>query len=258
MKLAADSPLVDRLHPSPNVEPRRDGKQPVILLLHYTGLPTLERSLDVLSRPDCKVSCHYVVSETGEIVQMVAERLRAWHAGVAYWAGETDINSLSIGIEIQNAGHDAGCPDFPEHQMLSVERLCSDILARHAIPAAGVLAHSDVAPMRKRDPGEKFPWSRLAEAGVGLWVEPTPLAAAGGGVRPGDEGPMVGEMHELLARFGYAVPEHSRHDSESEATVRAFQRHYRPACCDGIFDASSRETLLRLLAVRDGGTASGS
>lgn len=242
---------MQRLHPSPNIEPRRDGRTPRILLLHYTGLPTLERAIDVLSRPDCKVSCHYVVGEDGETIQMVAESMRAWHAGESYWAGETDINSLSIGIEIQNAGHAAGYPEFPALQMHAVKLLCNDILTRHSITPQCVLAHSDVAPARKCDPGEKFNWAALAESGVGLWVKPAPIDASGRTVCLGDTGSHVMEAQQLLTFYGYQVPQSGRFDQDTAAAVRAFQRHFRQGLCDGRFDASSRDTLLRLLAARD-------
>ena len=178
MIAAADTPLVDALHPSPNVEPRRGGMRPSILLLHYTGLPTVERALEVLSREDCKVSCHYVIDLDGRITQMVAEHLRAWHAGVSSWADESDINSASVGIEIHNVGHNAGYPEFPAAQMRAVLGLAADIVRRHGIRPERVLAHSDVAPGRKIDPGEKFDWALLAGRGIGLWVEPVQLDAA--------------------------------------------------------------------------------
>ncbi len=160
-----DGQLVADLHPSPNVEPRLKGLTPSILVMHYTGLPTVERALDVLSRVDCKVSCHYVVDVDGRIIQMVPEALRAWHAGLSYWEGETDINSASIGIEIQNPGHANGYPEFPAVQIEAVAALSRDIVARHGIEARHVLAHSDIAPGRKIDPGEKFDWKGLGRSG---------------------------------------------------------------------------------------------
>ena len=172
-----DSSLVADLHPSPNIEPRRPGFAPSIVILHYTGLLTVERALDVLSRPDCKVSCHYVIDEGGRIVQMVAEDKRAWHAGLSSWHGETDINSASIGIEIQNPGHMHGYPEFPDVQMRAVAALCRDLALRHDIAPERFLAHSDVAPGRKIDPGEKFDWPWLYGQGIGHWVPPAPFDA---------------------------------------------------------------------------------
>ena len=136
-----------------------------MLLLHYTGMDSAEAALDWLTRQESGVSCHYLVDAEGRIAQMVPESERAWHAGQSLWEGETDINSCSIGIEIHNPGHDFDYPDFPDAEMRAVEALCRDILSRHAIPSHRVLAHSDVAPGRKRDPGEKFDWERLARAG---------------------------------------------------------------------------------------------
>ncbi len=165
-----DSSLVSRVRPAVNHEARKGGAVPDILLLHYTGTPTVEFAIELLTEAEPGVSCHYVIDEAGGIIQLVPEALRAWHAGVSHWRGVTDINSCSIGIEIQNPGHDGGYPDFPEAQMRAVEALSLDIVRRHNIRPERVLAHSDVAPKRKIDPGEKFDWGRLAAAGVGHWV----------------------------------------------------------------------------------------
>jgi N-acetylmuramoyl-L-alanine amidase len=251
-----DSPLVDALHPSPNIEPRRAGCQPTLLVLHYTGLPTVERAIDVLSRPDCKVSCHYVVDEDGRITQMVAEADRAWHAGVSFWKGETDINSVSVGIEIQNPGHSQGYPDFPPLQMEAVARLSSDIVQRHGMTPQHVLAHSDVAPGRKIDPGEKFDWGWLSARGVGHWVVPTPIDAADAGLGPGDEGDQVARARAALAAYGYKVDVQGPFDEGLAIVVRAFQLHFRPARCDGRIDRSTLDTLCRVVAaagLKDGG-----
>lgn len=246
MITAPDSPLVADLHPSPNIEPRIGGMRPTILLLHYTGLPTAAKAIEVLSRPDCKVSCHYVIDDDGRIIQMVAESERAWHAGVSSWGGETDINSASIGIEIQNPGHQAGYPDFPAAQMRAVIALSRDIVARHAIPAARVLAHSDVAPARKIDPGEKFDWPGLAEAGIGHWVAPAPIEGVDPGLGECDD--QVSEAQSLLATYGYGIERNGIFDEATVSVVSAFQRHFRPARVDGSLDRSTLDTLRRLLA----------
>lgn len=243
-----DSLLVADLHPSPNIEPRRPGYAPSMLILHYTGLPTVERALDVLSRPDCKVSCHYVVDEAGRIVQMVAEEARAWHAGVSYWGGETDLNSASIGIEIQNPGHMLGYPDFPRDQMRAVAGLARDIVRRHRIAPERVLAHSDVAPGRKIDPGEKFDWEWLAGEGVGHWVSPAPFEEGDEGVPLGSRGPDVDRVRRLLQNFGYKTDPDGVFDPGLQSTVRAFQLHFRQSCCDGRLDRSTLDTLTRLSA----------
>jgi N-acetylmuramoyl-L-alanine amidase len=243
-----DSPLVAELHPSPNIEERKRGLSPSILVLHYTGLPTVESALDVLSRPDCKVSCHYVVDVDGRVIQMVAEAMRAWHAGVSSWLGETDINSASIGIEIQNPGHTGGYPDFPAAQMKAVTALCQDILARHGIPPPRVLAHSDVAPGRKIDPGEKFDWQGLAREGVGFWVPPVAVDDVDAGLWPLACHGAVQSARELLARYGYGVEPEGELDETLGQVIRAFQLHFRPARVDGRLDRSTLQTLERLVS----------
>jgi N-acetylmuramoyl-L-alanine amidase len=237
--------------PSPNREERRNGRKPDMLLLHYTGMESAEAAFDWLTRQESGVSCHYFVDEEGRIAQLVRESERAWHAGQSLWAGETDINSCSIGIEIHNPGHDFDYPNFPDVQMRAVEALCLDILSRHAIPPHRVLAHSDVAPGRKRDPGEKFGWEELARTGVGLWVPPAPLEGDIG-LGPGDEGEAVEALQRSLAEFGYGVEVTTTYGTGLEKAVEAFQRHFRPARIDGRADTSTRETLARLLAARHG------
>lgn len=248
MILKADSELVHELYPASNFEPRRDGLRPSILILHYTGVASAAKAIEWLARPDSGVSCHYVIDETGCITQMVAEAARAWHAGEASWAGETDINSASIGIEMQNPGHELGYPDFPESQLAAVAALARDISTRHGIRPERVLAHSDVAPRRKIDPGEKFPWGRLAAAGVGHWVEPTPRVDAEPGIGVGAAGPPFAELQRQLRDYGYAIEPTGLVDGATEFVVKAFQRHFRPARVDGRIDASTIATLERLAA----------
>jgi N-acetylmuramoyl-L-alanine amidase len=230
--------------PSPNHDARTT---PIdILLLHYTGMKTAEAALARLIDPAAKVSSHYLVHEDGRIDQLVPEARRAWHAGLASWKDATDVNSHSIGIEIVNPGHDFGYRDFPAAQIDAVIALSRDILARHGIAKERVLAHSDVAPARKQDPGEKFPWARLAAAGVGLWVEPTPIAS-GGAIDLEARGAHVAELQRMLARFGYAADITHRYDQPTREVITAFQRHFRPARVDGVTDASTLDTLRRLL-----------
>lgn len=243
-----DSPLVADLHPSSNIEARKPGYAPDLLLLHYTGMSSAEKAIDWLSRPESKVSAHYVVDVDGRITQLVSEQLRAWHAGVSSWAGETDINSLSIGIEIQNPGHADGYHPFAARQMAAVAALSADIIRRHGIKPARVLAHSDVAPLRKIDPGEKFDWSLLARRGVGHWVPPEPLDEHDSGVEAGTSSPMVSDMQRMLRVYGYDCDDHGLLDPKTVAVVRAFQRHFRPDRVDGRIDRSSLGTLDRLVA----------
>ena len=252
MSLEPDSALVSAVHPSPNIDDRREGLATTLLILHYTGLPTLERSIEVLADPACRVSCHYVVAEDGRTTQMVPEHKRAWQAGVSHWAGETDINSASIGIEIQNPGHFGGYPPFPDGQMETVRALCRDICTRHPIAPQGVLAHSDVAPSRKIDPGEKFDWAWLAGHGVGHWVEPAPIVEEGERLGLGDRGPAIATMQRALAAYGYGMPDSGEFDIATQYVVMAFQRHFRQRRVDGCWDLSCARTLERLSAALGG------
>ncbi|MEJ1161549.1 peptidoglycan recognition protein family protein [Prosthecomicrobium sp. N25] len=265
-----DSGLVQDLRPSPNHGERKGGRRADMLVLHYTGMPAgrgmtmAERAIRWLATPESQVSCHYVVAEDGRVTQMVAEDRRAWHAGVASWAGERDVNSCSIGIEIAHAGHPwdlSRMPDrvegepvpehpgylpFPDRQVAAVEALARDIVFRNGIPAERVLAHSDVAPARKRDPGELFPWARLARAGVGAWVEPEPV---GGGrfLARGETGEPIAALQAMFALMGYGLEITGVYDEALEQIVSAFQRHWRPARVDGVADQSTITTLHRLL-----------
>lgn len=218
-----------------------------MIVLHYTGMPDADQALAWLCDERSEVSAHYFVFEDGRIVQMVQEDRRAWHAGAANWAGESDINSRSIGIEIANFGHDGALPPFTVTQIDAVTDLCREITARRDIPPHRVLAHSDVAPGRKRDPGEAFPWFRLAAEGVGHWIEPEPVRG-GRLLAPGDEGEPVSALQALLALYGYALEISGVFDDRTGHVVTAFQRHFRPEKVDGIADISTLKTLRRLLA----------
>ena len=179
---------------------------------------------------------------------MVAEADRAWHAGAGSWAGESDINSRSIGIEIQNVGHVAGYPDFPDVQIAAVIALCQDIITRHAIAPERLLAHSDVAPSRKIDPGEKFPWGLLAAAGVGHWIAPSPIVPSDEGLDCGSTDARVAQMQTGLRAYGYGIDVTGVLDTDTAFVVKAFQRHFRPERVDGRIDASSLATLDTLRA----------
>jgi N-acetylmuramoyl-L-alanine amidase len=225
--------------PSPNHNERPAGKDIDILLLHYTGMRDGVAALQRLRDPAAKVSSHYLIEEDGLIHHLVDESRRAWHAGISYWAGERDINGVSIGIELVNPGHDFGYRAFPQPQMAALIELGEDILARHAIPAPRVLGHSDVAPSQKMDPGELFDWRALAEAGIGLWPRPAP--------GPAD----LVSVQRALARYGYEVEPSGELDATTGDALQAFQRHFRPALIDGQADAETA-ALLHGLAKRLG------
>ncbi|KQV38462.1 MULTISPECIES: N-acetylmuramoyl-L-alanine amidase [unclassified Rhizobium] len=235
-----------RVVPSPNHGERAGGLMPDMIILHYTGMPTAEGALDWLCREESQVSCHYLVYEDGRVDQLVPESRRAWHAGKSIWQGEGDINSRSIGIEIANAGHPS-LPDFPKKQIDSVVELCRDCGERWSIAPEKVLAHSDVAPIRKVDPGENFPWKALFEGGVGHWVAPTPI---GGGrfFQKGDQGQPVEAIQSMLGLYGYGIEVTGNFCEKTEGAVAAFQRHFRQVQVDGIADISTLDTLHRLLS----------
>ncbi len=252
--IAPDSPHAFKVQPSPNHGERKDGKRPDFLVLHYTGMRDAASALHQLCNPLAQVSCHYFVLEDGRILQLVPEARRAWHAGVGCWQGERDMNSASIGVEIVNPGHEHGYRPFPEAQVEAVAALCADIVARWRIRADRVIAHSDMAPLRKQDPGELFPWDRLAAAGVGHWTTPHP---AGGGrfLQRGEEGMPVEALQAMLGIYGYDIAPAGVFDALTEAVVTAFQRHFRPALVDGVADRSTIETLRDLLAARPAASA---
>ncbi len=233
--------------PSPNFGVRRapaGRSRPTvdILLLHYTGMPSAAAALDRLTDPASGVSAHYTIDEDGTVYRHVGEDARAWHAGAGLWRADTDVNSRSIGIELVNPGHAWGYRPFAEPQMAALIALARDILARHPIGADGVLAHSDVAPARKQDPGELFDWRRLAAAGIGLWPVPTPDDDAWA-VREAESA--GGDVVALLARYGYGV--RSAGMPSVTAVVTAFQRHFVPERVTGTADRVTRARLSALL-----------
>jgi N-acetylmuramoyl-L-alanine amidase len=221
--------------PSPNFDERA---LPVsMLVLHYTGMPDAESAIRWLTNPDSKVSAHYVVTEDGQTIRMVDEGKRAWHAGRAWWRGITDVNSASVGIEIVNPGHEWGYHDFPEAQVEALIPLVHDIMSRHGITRGNVVGHSDIAPARKLDPGELFPWGRLARLRLAL---PRPTRNLM------DPHWSDGAFMLALERFGYDI-------AEPQAAVIAFQRRFRPELIDGIIDGECRAILLALLLPRPRG-----
>ena len=215
--------------PSPNHGPRPEGARAELLVLHYTGMPTGADALARLCDPAAQVSAHYTVDEDGTVYAHVPEDRRAWHAGVSSWRGVADVNSRSIGIEIVNPGHEFGYRPYPEAQMAAVAALCRDVMGRHGIAPEDVIGHSDIAPLRKEDPGELFDWRGLAAQGIGVWPEALEL----------DDGPVgEGEVAALLGRYGY--------DAACPRALLSFQRHFRPEAMTGDADA---ETVRRLRAL---------
>jgi N-acetylmuramoyl-L-alanine amidase len=242
-----DSSIASDVIPSANFGDRANGRQPDMILLHYTGMPDVEGAIAQLCTAGTEVSAHYIVLEDGRIVQCVPESKRAWHAGVSAWAGEDDINSCSIGVEIINRGHDWGYPDFPLRQIAAVIALCRGIMLRRKVPSHRVLGHSDVAPARKKDPGEKFPWHSLANSGVGHWVQPAPIVR-GTTLQLGGISDDVSNMQAAFRRYGYNIPTNGKFDGPTMEVVTAFQRHFRPERVDGIADQSTMATLHALLS----------
>jgi N-acetylmuramoyl-L-alanine amidase len=251
-RFTSDLVGIDQTRRSPNHGARLGPVDwPDSIVLHYTGMHDGPSAVDWLCNPASEVSCHYVVDEAGTILQLVSEHRRAWHAGRSSWAGVTDMNSASIGIEIVNGGHDFDLPAFPDVQIGAVINLCRDIMRRHAVRPERVLAHSDIAPSRKRDPGERFPWRDLAAVGVGQWAEPT-IEPKGETLIPGMRGEAVMELQEALARYGYGIPATGSYDSHTQIVVRAFQRHFRPTMVDGIADPGTHQLLATLNAALSG------
>ena len=259
--------FVDR--PSPNFDARAASID--LVVLHYTGMQDAETALRRLTDPAPKTgaypgpwqasdvaadtplpraSAHYVVGEDGTVYRLVEEGERAWHAGVSQWEGRADVNSRGVGIEIVNGGHDFGLPPFPDAQIEAVIALVRSILGRWELGPHRVVGHSDIAPDRKNDPGEKFPWQRLAEADVSIWPD------AGGDDRvickPGDRGERVHALHASLAEFGYSLPESddpatATFDVATEAVVAAFQKRFSPQRVDGVVRAATMDAIDDLL-----------
>ncbi len=238
--------LPHRFQPSPNFGERAAGSEVKIILLHYTGMSEAQKACDWLCNEESEVSSHYLIDDSGSIVQMVDEAARAWHAGVSSWHDDEDINSSSIGIEIQNVGHSMGYPDFPKVQMLAVAALCKDLAKRYEIVGRNFLAHSDVAPGRKVDPGEKFDWAFLHGFGVGHWIEPEPIKG-GTFLQVGDVGDAVMALQAMLKLYGYGIEVNGSFDARTKIVVEAFQRHFRTALVDGVADQSTVATLHKLL-----------
>lgn len=235
------SAICDRA--SPNQDAREPGIPVDTLVLHYTGMQSGAEAIERLCDPASRVSSHYLVEEDGTIWRLVDEARRAFHAGVSWWRGHAALNARSIGIEIVNPGHDWGYRPFPPAQLDAVEALCRAVLARHPIPPRNVVAHSDIAPDRKQDPGELFAWAELADRGIGLW----PFGVPDLGVsEPVSDGPMLDSVRQMLATIGYQVARTGAHDPALATVLRAFQRHWRPEAVTGLADRGTRARLKAL------------
>lgn len=225
--------------PSPNFDQRT--APPDMIVLHYTGMKTGAEALERLCDPAAKVSAHYLVEEDGRVFRLVPEERRAWHAGVSFWRGDTDINRRSVGIEIVNPGHAWGYRAFADAQIDAVIDLIGAVRGRWTVPDCAILGHSDVAPDRKTDPGELFPWARLHAEGHGLWAEPDP--APGDPVSEGEDGLAAMVIQGALRRIGYDAPANGRFDAATRIALTAFQRHWAPHRTDGIADGATRARL---------------
>jgi len=238
------SSLVIERHPSPNFDNRACAISHIIL--HYTDMADCDAALARLCDPAAKVSAHYLIRRDGHIFHLVDEVVRAWHAGVSYWSGEVDMNSASIGIELDHDGHKDGKMEaFPEAQMAALITLLQEVTARHSIAPQNILGHSDIAPGRKIDPGEAFDWAALHKAGFGLWVDNVktehvlPLAT-------GSEDKAVAPLQKALAAIGYQITADGIYGPQTRAVISVFQRHFRPAKIDGIADAETQTLVYAL------------
>lgn len=224
--------MIDRF--SPNFDDRPEGVAIDTLVLHYTGMQTIEAALERMCDESAKVSGHYVVGEDGTVCRLVAERARAWHAGQSFWRGVSGLNASSIGIELVNPGHEFGYRAFPDAQMTALIELCQGIIGRHPIATRNVVGHSDISPTRKQDPGELFDWQQLARAGIGFWPVEMPAA-------PVPES----EVANVLSTIGYDV-------SDLDAAIRAFHRRFSPSRVDSVADPETRAQMAAVLAFFEG------
>jgi N-acetylmuramoyl-L-alanine amidase len=219
---------------SPNWDERPAGAGPELLVLHYTGMPTAEGALDRLCDPAARVSAHYLIDEDGSVWALVPEERRAWHAGRSWWRGRAGLNDVSVGIELVNPGHEWGYRPFPEAQMAALVPLAQAIMVRWAMPTWQVVAHSDIAPDRKEDPGELFDWQRLAGEGIGIWPS------------PGERLDPVGDARRALAAIGYPLEEQG---ASLRQSLVAFQRRFRQRLPDGRADEETQRRLDDVVAL---------
>jgi len=235
---------------SPNFNVRPEGAEIDMLVLHYTGMPTAQDALDRMCDPKAEVSSHYMVEETGNVIALVDEDKRAWHAGVSKWRGRDNINHYSIGIEIVNPGHEFGYSRFPAEQMEAVAELCLSVLGRYKIPSYNIVGHSDIAPLRKQDPGERFDWKWMAEKGVGVFPDIPKKTPYEDGVEIGMRNDRVYDLQSRMRKYGYSVEVDGYFGPNMSQIVQAFQRRFMPIRLDGIWDTWCDYRLNKLLKVK--------
>lgn len=230
--------------PSPNFNDRPAGISVDTIIIHYTGMKTAEDALARLSDPAAEVSAHYLINESGDCHQLVNPDKRAWHAGVSSWQGRDNLNHSSIGIELVNPGHEFGYQPFPERQIDTLLHLLQH-LSHYQVPVHRYLGHSDIAPTRKQDPGELFPWRRLADAGYGVMPK-----ADGSSMDvvacEDDEGIAVTEMKKAVAQIGFSIPPGDRFCTETKSVIEALQRHWRPSAVNGVYDAGTQQIVMEI------------
>jgi len=237
--------IINRDHPSPNFNERPDGCKPDMVILHYTGMESGESALKRLCDPSAEVSAHYLVEEDGRVFELVPPEKRAWHAGVSHWQGRNNLNHYSIGIEIVNPGHDFGYRDFPMVQTASVLDLIKHLDAAFEIPGHNYIGHSDIAPTRKMDPGEKFPWGLLADEGFGIWsdVDGVDLSR----IHVAADKVETTLLQQDLKALGYGIEVTGDYDDMTRSCVTAFQRHWRPASVTGDYDVGTKTILCAIV-----------
>jgi N-acetylmuramoyl-L-alanine amidase len=235
---------------SPNFNERPNKSSIDILVMHYTGMKTAESALKRMCDAQAQVSAHYFIYENGDVVQLVDEDKRAWHAGISCWRGIASLNDISIGIEIANPGHEFGYEPFTEKQMDTVKELSKSIMDRHGIEARNVVGHSDIAPSRKEDPGELFDWQEIAKEGIGLWPDVKKVWRGGDVlVEPGKEDVDVARVQKMLSDYGYHIRVDGYYGSKTEDVVKAFKRHFVPEQLNVNWDKLSEERIKRLLSM---------
>lgn len=233
---------------TPNFNERPEGAIIDILVMHYTGMQSAEAALNHMCNPEAQVSAHYMVYEDGRIINLVPEEKRAWHAGISCWHGVSSLNDTSIGIEIVNPGHEFGYRPFPEMQMGAVKELAKDIMQRRFIEPRNVVGHSDIAPLRKQDPGELFDWKWLAKDGVGLWPDVRKMWKSDAVlVEPGIEGVDAARVQKMLSDYGYHIRVDGYYGPKTEEIIKAFKRHFVPEQLNIMWDKLAEERLKRLL-----------